>query len=411
MCGMRARLALLPALVAVFVTGSGPATSAPAREVTVGYGSAAGLSALLARHDAVVTRRLPALRALEVVTPDAAGLRREPNVRFVQAAPFRVSTAEPALELAPAGIPYEWQYAATGADRVPDWVRQAAAAVTIAVVDTGADLRAPDLAAKVPATHDVVNGKASVRDDVGHGTFVASLAAGSVSNGEGLSGFGGDARLMVVKANRGPRRFDVVDEAAGIVWAVEHGARIVNLSLGGPLTARVEREAVEYAVSKGVLLVAAAGNEHRYGDPLEYPAALLQPPGSDGAAGRGLSVGASTRSGGRAPFSTAGSTVTLAAPGVHVLGAVSRGSVLGFARAVLPGSLAGSYGYGSGTSYAAPQVAGAAALVWAANPTLTAAEVADVLRRSASGGGTWNRDTGYGVLNVANAVALAGALV
>jgi serine protease len=119
-------------------------------------------------------------------------------------------------------------------------------------------------------------------------------------------------------------------------------------------------------------------------------------------------VGASTRAGTRAAFSNAGSTVTLAAPGVHVLGAVARASNMGFQSAALPGSTAGAYGYGSGTSYAAPQVAGAAALVWAANPALTAAEVADVLRRSASGRGTWNADTGYGVLDVANAVALAG---
>jgi subtilisin family serine protease len=213
---------------------------------------------------------------------------------------------------------------------------------------------------------------------------------------------------MVVKANRGPRRFDVVDEAAGIVWAVDHGARIVNLSLGGQLTARVERDAIDYAVSKGVLLVAAAGNNHREGDPPEYPAALLQPVGSNGGPGLGLSVGASTRAGARAAFSNAGSTVTLAAPGVHVLGAVAQASNMGFQAAALPGSTAGAYGYGSGTSYAAPQVAGAAALVWAANPALTAAEVADVLRRSASGRGTWNPDTGYGVLDVANAVALAG---
>jgi subtilisin family serine protease len=405
---MKARLAFLSALVAAVLAGSGPATSATAREVTVGYRSAAGLSALLARHHAVVVRRLPALRTVQVVTRDANGLRREPNVRFVESAPERGSTAEPALAPGAAGIAYEWQYAATGADRVPEWVRQAASAVTIAVVDTGADLRAPDLAAKAPVTYNVATRKARARDDVGHGTFVASLAAGSDTNGEGVAGFGGDARLMVVKANRGPRRFDVVDEAAGIVWAVDHGARIVNLSLGGPVTARVEREAVDYAVTKGVLLVAAAGNEHRYGDPPEYPAALLQPPGSNGAPGRGLSVGASTRAGARASFSTAGA-VTLAAPGVHVLGALARGTPLGFQSAVLPGSLAGSYGYGSGTSYAAPQVAGAAALVWAANPTLTTADVADVVRRSASGGGTWNSDIGYGVLDVANAVASAGA--
>ena len=408
---MSARHAFLAALVAVLLAGPAPAaTAAPAGTVTVGYRSPAGLGAVLERHHATVVRRLPALRAVQVVTRDAAGLRREPNVRFVEPAPARESTAEPALALgAPAGLPYEWQYAATGADRVPTWVQQAAAAVTIAVVDTGADLRAPDVAAKAPATFNVVTGKPAVRDDVGHGTFVASIAAGSVSNSEGLAGFGGDARLLVVKANRGPRRFDVADEAAAIVWAVDHGARIVNLSLGGPRTARLEREAVDYAVSRGALLVAAAGNGHRYGDPPEYPAALLQPAGSNGTPGRGLSVGASNRSGGRAAFSNAGSTVTLAAPGVQVLGAVARGSALGFVPALLPGSTAGAYGYGSGTSYAAPQVAGAAALVWAANPTLSAAEVAAVLRRSASGGGVWNPDTGFGVLDVANAVALAGA--
>ena len=374
------------------------------------YASQASLDRAIAGRDARVVRQVPALRTAEVLTTDPAGLGREPGIRSVTRARARTVAAEPALAQgtdAP-GLPFEWQYAATHADQVPLWVQQAASAVTIAVVDTGADLTAPDLAAKTPLTYNAVTRKSGGRDDVGHGTFVASLAAGSISNGEGIAGFGGDARLMVVKANRGARQFDDVDEAAAIVWATNHGAKIINLSLGGGNTSAVERKAVDYAVSRGVLLVASAGNSHAEGDPVQYPAALLQPPDSNGAPGRGLSVAASDSAGVRASFSSANSTVSLAAPGANVLGAVARDNILSFQRVTLPGSSTGAYGYGSGTSYASPQVAGAAALVWGANPNLTAAQVADILRRSASGNGSWNAELGFGVLDVARAVALAG---
>ena len=106
----------------------------------------------------------------------------------------RFSAAEPGLTaMYSAGVPYQWQYAATRADTVPEAVLRAAAGVKIAVIDTGGDVTAPDLAAKAPETHNVFNGGADVRDFHGHGTFVASIAAGSVTNGEGIAGFGGDA--------------------------------------------------------------------------------------------------------------------------------------------------------------------------------------------------------------------------
>ena len=287
-------------------------------------------------------------------------------------------------------------------------MQQAASAVTIAVVDTVLTPPRPISPRRHRSPTTRSRASRGGRDDVGHGTFVASLAAGSISNGEGIAGFGGEARLMIVKANRGARQFDDVDEAAAIVWATNHGAKIINLSLGGGGTSAVERKAVDYAVSRGVLLVASAGNSHAEGDPVQYPAALLQPPDSNGAPGRGLSVAASDSAGVRASFSSANSTVSLAAPGANVLGAVARENILSFQRVTLPGSSNGAYGYGSGTSYASPQVAGAAALVWGANPNLTAAQVADILRRSASGNGSWNAELGFGVLDVARAVALAG---
>ena len=176
----------------------------------------------------------------------------------------------------------------------------------------------------------------------------------------------------------------------------------------GTSTSTTESRAIDYAVSKGALLVAAVGNSFANGNPIEYPAALLQPPGSRGVGGPGLAVAASTRSGARARFSSTGTHVSLAAPGEGVFSAVSSSSPAArYPRVSLPGSTGGLYGYGSGTSFASPQVAGAAALVWAANPQLRADEVASILEQTASGRGNWNEELGYGVLDVAAAVARA----
>jgi subtilisin family serine protease len=152
------------------------------------------------------------------------------------------------------------------------------------------------------------------------------------------------------------------------------------------------------------------GNEYKQGNPVEYPAALLQPLGSNGLNGSGLAVAASTRDGLRASFSNTGSWVSLAAPGEGVFAALSQlSSPAKYPRISLAGT-AGLYGYGSGTSYAAPQVAAAAALVWSANPSLNAQDVARILKETASGHGTWTPELGFGVIDVAAAVARALSL-
>jgi subtilisin family serine protease len=378
--------------------------------LVVGYRTEVDLAAALHGTGAVVLRRLPALRAAEVRTLEpAARLQRAPGIRFVSRPVARGAAAEPALAVtpsSPAGL--EWEYHGTHEDGVPDSVLRSAASVRIAVIDTGADLTAPDLAAKSPTSYNTRAGGTDVRDDNGHGTFVASIAAGSVTNGEGIAGFGGDAQLLVVKAGPGDGTFTDVDEAAGITYAIDHGARIINLSFGGSGTTSIERNAVHYAIDHGALVVAAAGNEFGRGNPVEYPAALLQPVGSDGAGGAGLSVGASTQAGARARFSNTGSWISLAAPGENVFGDLSSLSAAAmYPRSPLPGSQSGIYGYSSGTSFASPQVAGAAALVWGANPQLTAQQVAQILKQTASGDGRWTPDLGFGVIDVAAAVEAA----
>ena len=371
--------------------------TAPAdRVVSVGYRTRAAL------HDLHVVSRLSALRTVEVRVPGTRAeraLRSRHGIRFVQRVVPRVDMGAPSVPLTSAISVPEWQWAAAHADLVPTWVQQAARAITIAVIDTGADVLAPSLAAKSPVTWNIVNGATDVHDAVGHGTFVASLAGGGISDSAGMSGFGGEARLMIVQANRGGTGFSDIDEANAIVYAVNHSANIINLSLGGAQTSGIERDAIDYATQRGVLLVAAAGNSAEQGNPIVYPAALL---------GRsGLVVGASTAEGGRAPFSTIGPYVDVLAPGVDVLGALASGIPPGFfTPAVTPGAN-GTYGYGTGTSYAAPEVAGAAALVWAANPRLDAAGVAATLEGTASNQGAWTKDRAFGGIDIAAAVQRA----
>jgi subtilisin family serine protease len=413
LCGTATTACVLASSAAALPTGAahGPW---PRGVAVVSYESPRDLTMALRHAQGRVVRRVPALRVAEVApragfTPFVEALARQRGIRSVERLATRTRAAEPGLTLLQAsGLALEWQYAATRCDGVPAQVLRAAGEITIGVVDTGADVTAPDLAAKNVHGFNLATRNADIRDLVGHGTFVSSLAAGSVSNGEGIAGFGGDANLLVVKvAGKGGTISDV-DEAAAIVYAVDQGARIVNLSFGGPTTSATERAAIDYAAGQGVLLVAAVGNEFRSGNPVEYPAALLQPVGSNGRGGRGLAVGASTLDGTRASFSNTGTHVSLAAPGEDVLGAVSSLAPRArFDRVSLPGSRAGIYGVGSGTSFAAPQVAGAAALVWAASPSLAPGDIAQILKQTASGRGAWTPELGFGVIDVASAVSRA----
>src|SRR5919198_318804 len=316
-----------------------PAKASAPKRLVVAYRSASEL----ARLDVRVVRRIPALHSAVVEAPgglegQAPVLRRALTVDSPALAP----TYQP-------GVAWEWQWDAAKMNAVPDSVQR--------------------------------------------------VAAGSVDDGVGIAGFGGDAKLLVVQAIGKDGYITDVDEAAGIVYAVNHGAKIINLSIGGPQTSWIERRAIRYAARHGVLLVAAAGNEHEQGNPVEYPAALLR-------GGIGLAVGATRMDGTRAPFSNTGSYVSLAAPGENVFAAESADS--DWPRAQPSWSSPGYYGWASGTSFAAPEVAGAAALVWGANPGLTAGQVAGVLKESASGSG-WNPQLGWGRLDAAAAVSLAQA--
>jgi subtilisin family serine protease len=367
------------------------------RIVSVGYRTPSAL------HGLQVVSRVAQLRTAEVVVANdraERALRARPGVRFVQRAVARTQTGSVSAPLTTGGaaVP-EWQWTATHADLVPSWVQEAAHNVTIAVIDTGADVLAPTLAAKSPATWSATAGTTAVHDAVGHGTFVASIAAGGTADPTGMTGFGGQARLMIVQANRGAASFTDIDEANAITYAVDHGANIVNLSLGGTQTSITERSAIDYATSHGVLLVAAAGNSGEAGNAVTYPAALI---------GRsGLVVGASGPDGARASFSTRGRYVDVLAPGVDVLGALATGiPSSAFTPVATPGA-AGTYGTGSGTSYATPQVAGTAALVWAANPKLDATGVAAMIEGTASRQGAWNSELAFGNLDAAAAVARA----
>ncbi|MEB3222901.1 MAG: S8 family serine peptidase [Candidatus Sericytochromatia bacterium] len=224
----------------------------------------------------------------------------------------------------------------------------------VAVLDTGVDGQHPDLAGQLEAGFDTFNGDADATDDHGHGTHVAGIVAAAGDNGIGAAGVAYGARILPVKvlgANGIGRVSSVVD---GIAFAVERGARVVNLSLGGSFESRALRDAVAEAVAANVLVVAAAGNA---GNTLPvYPAAF---PGV-------VAVGAAAVAGGRAGFSNHGAWVTIAAPGERIYATSwARARPSGYAP----------YTTMSGTSMAAPHVAGAAAVVWALNPTWGQAQV------------------------------------
>ncbi len=288
--------------------------------------------------------------------------------------------------------------------------------VPVGIIDTGADVRQADIGPVIGVAGSVIPGGDPRRDRVGHGTFVAGIIA-AVADGHGTRGVAGPTPLIVVKANRAST-IGTLDAARAVVWAVDHGARVLNLSYssGCPVSG-TELRSLEYAVRRDVLVVASAGNEGEDGNPIECPAAWLG--ASRGAWSRGLSVGASTPSGARAPFSNANRFVSILAPGGNARDdckGIASTLPVGASRLLPPdgcstlGETVGGYpqrwAYAQGTSFATPVVAAVAALVRRVRPGLSAAQVADAVVRP-DPTSAWTLPRGYGVVDALAAVRAA----
>ena len=263
--------------------------------------------------------------------------------------------------------------------------------INIAIVDTGIDANHPDLAGKVVLTKNYVNGERS-SDSFGHGTHVAGIAAASINNGTGTAGICGHCSLMSVKVLGADGSGPTSNVASGIVYAADHGARIINLSLGSSSRTTIIRDALDYALNNNVLPVVAMGNANSdfVGDLAYWYSAL--------------SVGAVDQRGAKASFSNFGLQTDVTAPGVAVLSTMPTYAV----------TLNTQYGYKtnydalSGTSMATPVVAGLAGLLLSSNPSLTASQVKGIIESSAGDGASFDLTSGFGAVHAAGAVTLAG---
>lgn len=283
------------------------------------------------------------------------------------------------------------------------WRVTKGAGVTVAVLDTGADGSHPDVAGSITTGPNYIRGVA--RNQVGiHGTWMSSLIVGhGHGNGDGIVGVAPRAHVLSVRVIADPtepgyRSFrdrpeyqDALPKA--IRYAADHGADVINMSLGGPDAATDERNAIGYAISKGVVVVASAGNDgglksqkKNSSTRFSYPAAF---PGV-------ISVAAVTRGGRPADFSDHNESVLVAAPGVNVVGAGPHRT----------------YWVGEGTSQSGALVSGVAALIRAKYPRMEPALVAQAITRSAYGrpAAGYDEYVGFGEVNAASALTEAGRL-
>jgi subtilisin family serine protease len=248
---------------------------------------------------------------------------------------------------------YEWGFRQAGFSTI--WRPSGAARpVTVAILDTGVDATQPDLAGVVRSQIDLVNGGSSTGDDNGHGTAVAGVVAALANNGIGGAGVCGACSILSIKVMGSNGNGDLATVAAGIVRAADMHARVIDLSLGGPQGLDALQQAVTYALGKGSIVVAAAGNSGLATPffPANYPGVI--------------SVAGSNQSDRLYSWSEHGPWIAVSAPGCNV--------------APL---LHGGYGQFCGTSSATPLVAGLAGIMVAAHPSATNVRVASAIERTA----------------------------
>lgn len=377
------------------------------------------LAPVLAGRGLSIGRALSPLAIVEVRVPigseqaAAESLRRSGQVDFAEP-DYAVHAIEIITPTDP-GWPNQWNLRQIEAPAA--WkVVTGTAKLIIAVVDSGLQLDHPDLiaqrwinVAEIPGNYadddgngkvDDVNGwhfyhnytssgympaeNADVRDDYGHGTHVAGIAAAAANNGVGITGLAPGARVMPIKVLDQYGNGWYSDIALGITYAADNGARVINLSLGGTEDSQTLRAAVDYARDRGALVVAATGNT---GGAVLYPAAYDPV----------LAVAATDQADHVAYFSNRGPQVDIAAPGVDIYSTWPW--VTGYFTK-------------SGTSMATPHVSGLAALVWTIQPDASAAVVIRSITATACDveANGWDETTGWGRIDAGAAVQAALAL-
>jgi thermitase len=368
--------------------------------------SPANLAEMRARYGAVVEGEIPQIGVqilsvpLSEVDAKIAAYRTDPMVEYAELDYIAQPTYEPndpyygdGTQWGPQKIhaPEAWDICTGNPD------------VVIAILNWGVDLQHPDLQAKIwanpgetPANGidddgngyiddvygwDFANDDNDPQDDYGHGTHLGGIAAAATDNGVGIAGVAFNCRIMAVKVGDGATgKAAYSDIAYGIMYAADNGAKVINLSLGGYAYSSFLKGAVNYAWNAGCVVVGAVGNNN-ISDPF-YPAAY------DNVIG----VSATDQSDVKASWSNYGPHVAVAAPGVSIYSTHwSNGS---------------TYAYMSGTSMAAPHVAGVAALLFAQDGARSNITVRSLIEETADdlGDAGWDQYYGYGRVNAYQAI-------
>ena len=389
--GVNGRLPRLTALVlglAVLITGSVAQAQQPARwvdgELLVGFRAGtgpAGRYAFYRDHGASFVRGIgPSNNVVHIRVPAAMlealqrkmALRRE--VKFVE----KNYIFEPAMTPNDPQYANQWHLPKILAPQTWDLTQGTPGAV-IAILDSGIEATHPDFAGKLVTGYNTYSNSTDTSDQSGHGTEVAGVAGALTNNAAGIAGVAGAAPIMPVRVTDSTGRATSVSIGNGIVWAVDHGARIVNLSFNGVAGNATIRTSAEYAYNHGALVVAASGNCACVDPTAENPFIL--------------SVSATDETDGLAYFSSTGGFVDLSAPGTNIQTT----------------AMFGLYATDSGTSLASPVVAGVAALMFASNSKLTPGVVTQLLEATAfaPGGNGYDQNFGHGRVDAFAAVSAA----
>jgi subtilisin family serine protease len=264
------------------------------------------------------------------------------------------------------------------------WGASRGAGQIVAVIDTGVDGTHADLAGQLVSGMDYVgdsfsNGTGTV-DPNGHGTHVAGIIAAKQGNGIGIAGLAPDAKVMPIRVLNAQGSGYSSDVISGIVYAADHGATVINMSLGGTTASESMRSAIDYAISRNVVVLGAAGNNNTFctaGSTAPWPASVCSYPG---AFPNTIGVAATESNNTRASYSNQGAFIDVAAPGSNILSTYNGGG----------------YVYASGTSMATPYAAAGVALLRAAAPSASVNDVRNVFSNSVTDLGTAGFDTSFG---------------